>query len=68
MSEIPTEIFCACGSVASFTDSGVEKNGKVYDAVYHCLSCGADTYYKPMSPEKQEDLMGLAVHFKGDGG
>lgn len=68
MSEVPTEIICACGSVAIIHDTGVEKNGEVYEAVYHCLACEADTYYKPMSPEKQEDLMGLVVNFKGDGG
>ena len=68
MSEIPTEITCACGSLAPIHDTCVEKNGEVYEGLYRCLYCGADTFYKPMSPEMQEDLMGLAVHFKGDGG
>lgn len=65
--EIPTEIDCLCGSVAKSYDTDVEKDGKLWDAVYRCSRCGTDTYYTP-NRVFYEDMRGLRIPFRGAAG
>jgi len=65
--ETPTEITCPCGYRAIVYDTLIEKDGKVWNAVYRCLRCGIDTYCREEAV-MHEDIRGLRILFGGDAG